>query len=92
MALADVRHEVVHLLALTHEAQREARVARVTGTDEAKVMAAGELNFLGRQEAMLKARLDEIDERARKPRTLFSGLRQVWFDLMLNLESWIVHG
>jgi|HubBroStandDraft_1064217.scaffolds.fasta_scaffold06606_6 hypothetical protein len=92
MALADVRHEVVHMLAQTHEAQRDARVLRVTGGDRDKVMAAGELKVLARLEALLKARLDEIDRRAAEKRTLFSWPRQVWFDLMLNFESWIAHG
>jgi hypothetical protein len=91
MALAEVRHEVMLFLAQTHQAQREARAQRAAGSDEERVMAAGELSFLARQEEMLLARLAEIDGRARKHRTLFSWARQAWFDLRLSLEHWVVH-
>jgi hypothetical protein len=91
MALVEVRREVMHLLAMTHEAQRDARASLARGSDEARVMAAGELSFLSRQEAMLLDRLAEIDRRVLGSHTLFAWARQAWFDLRLNLEHWIVH-
>ena len=92
MAIADVRHEVVLALAHIHEAQREALALLDHGQDNEKVFAAGELDFLGRQEAMLRRRLEEIDRRAAQHRTWFSWARQAWFNLMFQFESWIAHG
>jgi hypothetical protein len=92
MALADIRHEVILALAITHEAQREMRAALLQGDDGEKVAAAGELNYLGRRETMLRRRLVEIDRRVFQRRTLFSWVRQEWFGLMLGLENWIAHG
>jgi hypothetical protein len=92
MAIADVRHEVVLALAHIHEAQREALALLDHGQDNEKVFAAGELDFLGRQEAILGRRLAEIDRRNAEHRTLFSWARQEWFNLMFQVESWIAHG
>lgn len=92
MSIAEVRQEVRLFLAQTHQAQREASALRANGSDEERVMAAGELSFLARQEEMLLARLAEIEGRAKGRRTLFSWARQAWFDLKLSVEHWIVHG
>jgi len=92
MALADIRHEVVLTLAHTHENQHDAHGLLANGDDAEKVLAAGELDFLNRQEAMLRGRLAEIDRRIAEDRALFSWVRQEWFNLMLNFESWIAHG
>lgn len=92
MAIADIRHEVVLAYAHLHEAQREARALLDHGADDEKVFAAGELDFLERQEAMIRHRLAEIDQRMAERRTAFSGFRQEWFNLKLNFESWIAHG
>ncbi len=92
MALADIRHDIVLALAQTHEAQHEALLAYRDGTDLDRVAAAGELEFLARQERRLRLRLAEIDRRAAEHRTLFSWFRQEWFNLMFQLESWIAHG
>jgi len=93
MALADIRREVVHALAQTHEAQREAWDDLARGEDEAKVIAAGELAHLARQEALLQHRLIEVDRSMMAQRSNpFAWARQTWFGLMLNLESWIAHG
>jgi hypothetical protein len=92
MALADIRHEVVLALAQTHDAQHDARALLDRGADEEKVIAAGELDFLGRQDARLMRRLAEIDRRAAEHRTTFAWARQAWFNLMLHMESWIAHG
>ena len=93
MALADIRHEVVHALAHIHDAQHDARALLDHGEDAQKVTAAGELDFLQRQDARLKARLAEIDRRMAERRNfVFSWFRQEWFNLMLHLESWIAHG
>jgi hypothetical protein len=92
MALADIRHEVVHSLAETNEAIREASALLISGDDFEKVVAAGELDFLGRQRAMLKMRLAQVDRRLAEGHGFFSPLRQVWFSLMFHLESWLAHG
>jgi hypothetical protein len=92
MALADIRHEVILALAITLEGEREMRGVRERGADDEKVAAAGELDYLARREAVLRRRLVEIDRRVFQRRTLFSWVRQEWFGLMLNLESWIAHG
>lgn len=92
MALTDIRHEVVLALAITHEAQREMRAALAQGDDDEKVAAAGELNYLDRRERMLRRRLAEVDRRMAGRPSVFSWLRQEWFELMLNLENWIAHG
>ncbi|MGH6956113.1 MAG: hypothetical protein ACREEW_05555 [Caulobacteraceae bacterium] len=91
MALDDIRHEVILSLAQTHDQQREARAALAEGTDGEKVEAAGELDFLGRKHAMLERRLEEIDRRMAERPGVFTWFRQVWFNLMLHLESWIAH-
>ena len=92
MALAEIRHEVVLALAHTHDAQHDARALLDRGADEERVIAAGELDFLGRQDARLMRRLAEIDRRAAEHRTMFAWARQEWFNLMLHMESWIAHG
>ncbi|HXQ16676.1 MAG TPA: hypothetical protein VN814_18845 [Caulobacteraceae bacterium] len=92
MALADIRHDVVHALANTHDAQHDARAALDRGEDAEKVAAAGELNFLERQDARLRRRLAEIDRGAAERRTAFAWFRQEWFNLMLQMENWIAHG
>jgi hypothetical protein len=92
MALADIRHDVVHALASLHDAQHDARAALVHGEDAEKVAAAGELDFLERQDARLMRRLAEIDRRMAERRTAFAWFRQEWFNLMLQMESWIAHG
>ena len=93
MALADIRHEVVLALAHTHDAQHEAESLLAHGEDAEKVTAAGELDFLQRQDAKLKARLAEVDRRISEHRdSVFGWARQEWFNLMLHLESWIAHG
>ena len=92
MAHAEIRHEIVLALAHTHDAQHDALLAYRDGTDGDRVVAAGELNFLARQEQRLRQRLAEADRRAAEHRTLFSWFRQEWFSLMFHLESWIAHG
>jgi hypothetical protein len=92
MALADIRHEVVLALAQTHDAQHDAQALLARGEDAEKVVAAGELDFLSRQDARLHARLAEIDRRTAEGRTTFSWFRQEWFNLMLQIEKWIAHG
>ncbi|HUO11573.1 MAG TPA: hypothetical protein VMU37_02345 [Caulobacteraceae bacterium] len=92
MALADIRHEVVISLAQTHEHQRDAMGQLAHGNDAEKVVAAGELDFLARQEALLRGRLAEIDRRVAEHRSLFAWIRHEWFTLMLQLDSWIAHG
>jgi hypothetical protein len=92
MAIADVRHEVVLALAHIHEAQREARSLVDHGADDERVFAAGELDFLGRQEGMLHDRLADIDWRIAEHRTFLSWPRQEWFNLMFHLDNWIAHG
>jgi hypothetical protein len=92
MALADIRHEIVHSLALTEDAEREARLSLANGVDEQKVAAAGELDFLMRQRAEIRRRLDELDQRIAEHRTGLSWMRQQWFSLRLSLASWIAHG
>jgi len=89
MALADIRYEVVLALAQTHEAQHEAEGLLARGEDAQK---AGELDFLARQDAMLRLRLAEVDRRTAERRTAFAWPRQTWFNLMLHMESWIAHG
>jgi len=92
MALADIRHEIVLTIAQTKEAQREARDSLAHGSYLEKVEAAGELDFLGRQKAHLERRLAELDQRIAERRTFFHWFRQTWFNLMMQFESWIVHG
>lgn len=92
MAIADVRHEVVLALAHIHEAQREAKALVDHGEDGERVFAAGELDFLDRQEGMLRHRLDEIDARSTEPHTLLAWARQEWFNLMFQMDNWIAHG
>ena len=92
MALADIRREVVISLAQTHEAQRDARAAVRCGADSERVIAAGELDFLARQEALLRNHLEGIDRLGADRRTMFGWARQAWFGIMLNFESWIAHG
>jgi len=92
MALADIRHDVVLTLARTHDAQHDARAALDHGEDAEKVVAAGELDFLARQDALLKRRLVEIDRLTAEHRTTFAWFRQEWFSLMLHMERWIAHG
>ena len=72
MALADIRHEVVLALAQTHDAQHEAQALLARGEDSQKVVAAGELDFLARQDARLNRRLAEIDRRTAERRTTFA--------------------
>jgi hypothetical protein len=93
MALADIRHEIVLALAQTHDAEHEAEALLARGLDVEKVAAAGELDFLHRQDARLTSRLAEIDRRMTgRPDSVFSWFRQEWFNLMLQMESWIAHG
>lgn len=92
MALVDIRHEVVLSLAHTHEHQHDARDLLAHGDDTEKVLAAGELAFLARQEALLRGRLADIDRRIAEHKGLFSWVRQEWFNLMLQLDNWIAHG
>ena len=93
MALADIRHEVILALAHTHDAQHEAEALLARGPDPEKVIAAGELDFLRRQDAKLRARLAEVDRRIADRRdSIFGWFRQEWFSLMLHVESWIAHG
>jgi hypothetical protein len=92
MAIADVRHEVVLALAHIHEAQREAKSLVDHGADDERVFAAGELDFLDRQEGMLRHRLDEIDTHTTDHHTVLSWARQEWFNLMFQLDNWIAHG
>ncbi len=92
MAVADIRHEITHALVLNEEAEREARWAYDHGDDIDKVAAAGEMEFLARQKAEILARLGEIDRRIAERRTLFSWVRQQWFNVNLAFESWIAHG
>jgi hypothetical protein len=92
MAVADIRHEIVHSLALNGQARREARTLLARGEDAEKVAAAGELAFLVRQRAEIGRRLAELDRRIAERRTRFSWLRQQWFALGLMIESWIAHG
>ena len=92
MALADIRYQIVLAIAQTKEAQREAQEALAHGSYFEKVEAAGELDFLRRQKAHLERRLAELDQRIADHQTLFTWLRQTWFSLMLQLESWIAHG
>ncbi len=92
MAVADIRHEIVHTLALTEDAEREARAQLARGADGERVAAAGELDFLLRQRAEIKQRLAELDRRIAQRRTLFSWFRQQWFNVRLVFEHWIAHG
>ena len=92
MAIADVRHEVVLALAHIHEAQREAKSLVDHGEDDERVFAAGELDFLDRQEGMLRHRLDEIDAHTAADHTVLAWARQEWFNLMFHLDNWIAHG
>jgi len=92
MAIADVRHEVVLALAHIHEAQREAKALVDHGEDGERVFAAGELDFLDRQEGMLRHRLGEIDAQTADEHTLLAWARQEWFNLMFQLDKWIAHG
>ncbi|HUZ13509.1 MAG TPA: hypothetical protein VMU93_11715 [Caulobacteraceae bacterium] len=92
MALNHIRHEVVLALAQTKDLIREASAVLEKGEDAEKVDAAGELEFLGRQKAMLERRLREIDHHLAEPATAFRWVRQEWFNLMLHFESWIAHG
>jgi hypothetical protein len=92
MAYSTIRHEVVQALAQTNDLIHDAEVLLAMGDDQEKVVAAGELEFLVRQQLMLQARLVEVDERIAAHRTLFSWFRQEWFNLKLQLESWIAHG
>ena len=92
MAVADIRHEITHALVLNEEAEREARLTYAHGDDTDKVAAAGELEFLARQRAEIRARLAEFDRRIADHRTLFSWFRQQWFALGLVIENWIAHG
>jgi hypothetical protein len=92
MAIADVRHEVVLALAHLHGAQRETQWLMDHGGDDDRVFAAGELDFLDRQESMLRGRLDEIDSHIAEHRTFLAWARQEWFNLMYQLDSWIAHG
>ena len=92
MAIADVRHEVVLALAHIHEAQREAKSVVDHGADDERVFAAGELDFLDRQEGMLRHRLGEIDAHTAEHHGMMSWARQEWFNLMFQLDSWIARG
>jgi hypothetical protein len=92
MALNTIRDEVILALAQTNEQIRDAKSARARGADAERVAAAGELEFLRRQKIMLLARLIEVDRRMAAHQTLFSWFRQEWFNLRLQIESWIVHG
>ncbi|HTX49826.1 MAG TPA: hypothetical protein VME40_10595 [Caulobacteraceae bacterium] len=93
MALADIRHEIVLSLGHTHEHQHDALDLLAHGDDAEKVVAAGELDFLNRQEVKLRGRLADVDRQiAEHHRTLFAWARQTWFSLMLYFESWIAHG
>ncbi len=93
MALADIRHDVVLALAQTHDAQHDAQALLARGDDADKVIAAGELDYLGRRDTLLKQRLEEIDRRIAEHQDNFlSWFRQEWFNLRLQFESWIAHG
>ncbi|HEY3797134.1 MAG TPA: hypothetical protein VGL58_02190 [Caulobacteraceae bacterium] len=92
MSLVDVRREVAFALAQTRELLIEARYDLIHGEDFVKVTAAGEIDFLHRQERMLLDRLERIDRRLTDPPSIVSWMRQEWFNLMLQFESWIAHG
>ena len=92
MAIADTRHEILQALAQTGLDLRDARAILTAGDDPQRVAAAGEFEWLTHRRLLLEARLAECDRNAAAHRTLFAGARQIWFDLRLNFESWIVHG
>ena len=92
MSLEPIRHEVIIAIAQTNEAMRDAQHALDSGADREKVEAAGELAFLKRHKALLVLRLREIEWRMAGHGTLFSWLRQAWFNFVLGFESWIAHG
>ena len=92
MALADIRCEVIHAKAQTGEAIRETRACLETGADPEKVRAAGELELLIRRRGLLAERLVGLDRRIAQHRTFFAWLRQEWFTLRMQFESWIAHG
>jgi hypothetical protein len=92
MALNHIRYEVVLALAQTKDLIRETGVVLERGEDAEKVDAAGELDFLLRQKAMLERRLEDVDQRLGEPETALRWFRQEWFNLMLHFESWIAHG
>jgi hypothetical protein len=92
MALADIRHEITHALARTDVALRETLDALEHGSSVEKVDAAGEREFLMRRKARIERRLTELDARTAEHRTGFAWVRQEWFNLMLQLDSWIAHG
>jgi hypothetical protein len=92
MSLEPIRREVVHAIGQTRETIREAEHVLVWGDDRQKVEAAGELDFLKRHQALLEQRLREIEWRMAGHKTLFSWLRQAWFNFVLGFESWIAHG
>jgi hypothetical protein len=92
MALDTIRRGVVLTLAQTNDHIRDAEWIMRNGDDLEKVLAAGELDFLHRQQVMLVNRLVEIDRRLAAHQTLFSWVRQEWFSLKLHFEDWITHG
>jgi len=92
MGLDDIRYEVRLTLAQTNEAIHDARAILAEGADEEKVIAAGELDFLRRQKALLEMRLGQVERLiALHRRRRLSWLRQTWFRLVLSFESWIAH-
>jgi len=89
MSLEAARREVVQEIATAQEAMRESRTARVLGTYREKVTAAGEIELLKRQLAMLATRLAEIDSERSAKRSVIGWFRRVWFELRLHFENWI---
>ena len=92
MTLDHIRYKTALALAHIKEQIREREAQHDHGADPEKVDAAGELEILHRQRAMLEARMDEIDRRELRRDTLFAWFRQEWFNLRLYFESWIAHG
>jgi len=93
LALDNIRHEVVMMLAEVNERLAEAERQLAKGTYREKVNAAGELSFLRRQREMVEDRMKEVDAApAGAPETLFRWVKEEVFNLKLRLESWLAGG
>jgi len=92
MSIEPLKAEVTHLLADADYKVREAERSLWLGGPEEKIVAAGELTFLKRQQESLRGRLHELEAcQGDSLETIFQWFREEGMLLRQRLEDWIVH-
>jgi hypothetical protein len=90
MSIKPIKAEVHALLVQANDKVHQAQHLLATGSDEARVRAAGELVYLNARKTELEARMLELDKaHDGVAPTVIQWVREDWMILMQRLESWI---